>query len=124
MFLVVVAMLSVPVLLLGKPLYLYWLFRGGKGLRRRRVSLRKMIPPQCDVCVWYREMFLHDSFVSKSNVVASPQGYERVRRVSEEDSSTAPPYEDDEEEGLDEVTGSEALPKQVRHLSCVLNVAL
>uniref|UniRef100_A0A7N8YQN4 V-type proton ATPase subunit a n=1 Tax=Mastacembelus armatus TaxID=205130 RepID=A0A7N8YQN4_9TELE len=37
-FLVVIAMLSVPVLLLGKPIYLYWLFRGGKGLRRRRVS--------------------------------------------------------------------------------------
>uniref|UniRef100_A0A8D3DYD1 V-type proton ATPase subunit a n=1 Tax=Scophthalmus maximus TaxID=52904 RepID=A0A8D3DYD1_SCOMX len=36
-FLVVVALLSVPVLLLGKPLYLYWLYRGGKGLRRRRV---------------------------------------------------------------------------------------
>ncbi|XP_028319003.1 V-type proton ATPase 116 kDa subunit a isoform X1 [Gouania willdenowi] len=35
-FLVLVAMLSVPVLLLGKPLYLYWLYRGGKGLRRRR----------------------------------------------------------------------------------------
>uniref|UniRef100_A0A8C7YEY2 V-type proton ATPase subunit a n=1 Tax=Oryzias sinensis TaxID=183150 RepID=A0A8C7YEY2_9TELE len=31
-----VSMLSVPVLLLGKPLYLYWLYRGGKGLRRRR----------------------------------------------------------------------------------------
>lgn len=38
-FLVVIAMLSVPVLLLGKPLYLYWLYRGGKGLRRRRVSV-------------------------------------------------------------------------------------
>uniref|UniRef100_A0A672ZCS9 V-type proton ATPase subunit a n=1 Tax=Sphaeramia orbicularis TaxID=375764 RepID=A0A672ZCS9_9TELE len=37
-FLVLVALLSVPVLLLGKPLYLYWLYRGGKGLRRRRVS--------------------------------------------------------------------------------------
>lgn len=36
-FLIVIAMLSVPVLLLGKPLYLYWLYRGGKGLRRRRV---------------------------------------------------------------------------------------
>uniref|UniRef100_A0A672JJG1 V-type proton ATPase subunit a n=1 Tax=Salarias fasciatus TaxID=181472 RepID=A0A672JJG1_SALFA len=32
-FLVVVALLSVPVLLLGKPFYLYWLYRGGKGLR-------------------------------------------------------------------------------------------
>uniref|UniRef100_A0A8D3DPU2 V-type proton ATPase subunit a n=1 Tax=Scophthalmus maximus TaxID=52904 RepID=A0A8D3DPU2_SCOMX len=31
----VVALLSVPVLLLGKPLYLYWLYRGGKGLRRQ-----------------------------------------------------------------------------------------
>uniref|UniRef100_A0A8C1JPW3 V-type proton ATPase subunit a n=1 Tax=Cyprinus carpio TaxID=7962 RepID=A0A8C1JPW3_CYPCA len=29
-FLVVVALLSVPVLLFGKPLYLYWLHRGGK----------------------------------------------------------------------------------------------
>uniref|UniRef100_A0AAX7UBC2 V-type proton ATPase subunit a n=1 Tax=Astatotilapia calliptera TaxID=8154 RepID=A0AAX7UBC2_ASTCA len=38
-FLLVIAMLSVPVLLFGKPLYLYWLYRGGKGLRRRRVSL-------------------------------------------------------------------------------------
>lgn len=41
-FLVVIALLSVPVLLLGKPLYLYWLYRGGKGLRRRRVSPGKM----------------------------------------------------------------------------------
>uniref|UniRef100_A0A8C7V4T9 V-type proton ATPase subunit a n=1 Tax=Oncorhynchus mykiss TaxID=8022 RepID=A0A8C7V4T9_ONCMY len=32
-FLVVVALLSVPVLLLGKPVYLYWLHRGGKSLR-------------------------------------------------------------------------------------------
>uniref|UniRef100_A0A8C5HDF3 V-type proton ATPase subunit a n=1 Tax=Gouania willdenowi TaxID=441366 RepID=A0A8C5HDF3_GOUWI len=42
-FLVLVAMLSVPVLLLGKPLYLYWLYRGGKGLRRRRVSAIKSL---------------------------------------------------------------------------------
>uniref|UniRef100_A0A8C7UYE9 V-type proton ATPase subunit a n=1 Tax=Oncorhynchus mykiss TaxID=8022 RepID=A0A8C7UYE9_ONCMY len=38
-FLVVVALLSVPVLLLGKPVYLYWLHRGGKSLRLRRVSM-------------------------------------------------------------------------------------
>ena len=38
-FLVVVALLSVTVLLLGKPVYLYWLHRGGKGLRLRRVSM-------------------------------------------------------------------------------------
>lgn len=36
-FLVLVALLSVPVLLLGKPLYLYWTYRGGKGLHRCRV---------------------------------------------------------------------------------------
>lgn len=42
-FLVVIAMLSVPVLLLGKPLYLYWLYRGGKGLRRRRVCAIRYI---------------------------------------------------------------------------------
>lgn len=46
--------------------------------------------------------------------VATPQGYERVRRVSEDDGSTAPSYDDDdEEEGLDEVTNREALPKEV-----------
>uniref|UniRef100_A0A8C7YG62 V-type proton ATPase subunit a n=1 Tax=Oryzias sinensis TaxID=183150 RepID=A0A8C7YG62_9TELE len=43
-FLLLVAMLSVPVLLLGKPLYLYWLYRGGKGLRRRRFDF-------ADVCL-------------------------------------------------------------------------
>uniref|UniRef100_A0A8C2CKM2 V-type proton ATPase subunit a n=1 Tax=Cyprinus carpio TaxID=7962 RepID=A0A8C2CKM2_CYPCA len=36
-FLVVVALLSVPVLLFGKPLYLYWLHRGGKSLGVHRV---------------------------------------------------------------------------------------
>uniref|UniRef100_A0A8C1JPH3 V-type proton ATPase subunit a n=1 Tax=Cyprinus carpio TaxID=7962 RepID=A0A8C1JPH3_CYPCA len=37
-FLVVVALLSVPVLLFGKPLYLYWLHRGGKSLGVHRVD--------------------------------------------------------------------------------------
>uniref|UniRef100_A0A3B3U6K6 V-type proton ATPase subunit a n=1 Tax=Poecilia latipinna TaxID=48699 RepID=A0A3B3U6K6_9TELE len=36
-FLLLIAVMCVPVLLLGKPLYLYWQQRGGKGLRRRRV---------------------------------------------------------------------------------------
>lgn len=49
----------------------------------------------------------------KLNTVVS-QGYERVRRVSEDDNSTTPSYEDDEEEGLDEMTSREALPKEVR----------
>ncbi|KAA0703735.1 V-type proton ATPase 116 kDa subunit a isoform 2 [Triplophysa tibetana] len=66
MFLMVVALLSVPVMLLGKPLYLYWLHHGGKSLRVHR-------------------------------------GYERVRRVSEEDLSTSIVH--DEEEGLSDSGG-------------------
>lgn len=37
-----------------------------------------------------------------------------MRRASEDDSSAATPYEDDEEEGLDGMTSREALPKEVR----------
>lgn len=45
----------------------------------------------------------------------SPQGYERVRRVSEDDGSIAPACEDDEEEGgVDELTSRRRPPKQVR----------
>ena len=39
-FLLVVAMLSVPVLLLGKPVYLYWLHNGRTRLGMYRVRLR------------------------------------------------------------------------------------
>uniref|UniRef100_A0A672QNI9 V-type proton ATPase subunit a n=1 Tax=Sinocyclocheilus grahami TaxID=75366 RepID=A0A672QNI9_SINGR len=39
-FLVVVALLSVPVLLFGRPLYLYWLHHGGKSLGVHRVFRR------------------------------------------------------------------------------------
>uniref|UniRef100_A0A8C1TLL6 V-type proton ATPase subunit a n=1 Tax=Cyprinus carpio TaxID=7962 RepID=A0A8C1TLL6_CYPCA len=70
-FLVVVALLSVPVLLFGKPLYLYWLHRGGKSLGVHR-------------------------------------GYERVRRVSEEDLSLSVVH--DEEEGLSDSGG----PQEVK----------
>uniref|UniRef100_A0A4W6CJB9 V-type proton ATPase subunit a n=1 Tax=Lates calcarifer TaxID=8187 RepID=A0A4W6CJB9_LATCA len=95
-FLVVIALLSVPVLLLGKPFYLYWLYRGGKGLRRRRVSQVK-------------------------NVASSSLSL----RVSEDDNS-APSYEDDEEEGLDEMTN--VLLHQAIHtieycLGCISNTA-
>uniref|UniRef100_A0A8U7P9X0 V-type proton ATPase subunit a n=1 Tax=Corvus moneduloides TaxID=1196302 RepID=A0A8U7P9X0_CORMO len=37
-FLLSVAFLCVPVMLLGKPLYLYWLHSGGRGIRMYRVS--------------------------------------------------------------------------------------
>uniref|UniRef100_A0A8C7V370 V-type proton ATPase subunit a n=1 Tax=Oncorhynchus mykiss TaxID=8022 RepID=A0A8C7V370_ONCMY len=43
-FLVVVALLSVPVLLLGKPVYLYWLHRGGKSLRLPVVFQSSLLP--------------------------------------------------------------------------------
>lgn len=38
-FLLLVAFLSVPVLLLGKPLYLYWLHKGRNRLGMYRVRL-------------------------------------------------------------------------------------
>uniref|UniRef100_A0A673X405 V-type proton ATPase subunit a n=1 Tax=Salmo trutta TaxID=8032 RepID=A0A673X405_SALTR len=68
-FLVVVALLSVPVLLLGKPVYLYWLHRGGKSLRLRRVSMveRSSLLPFYLVNVLYifqfdfGDVFLHQA---------------------------------------------------------------
>ncbi|XP_076876556.1 V-type proton ATPase 116 kDa subunit a 2 isoform X1 [Brachyhypopomus gauderio] len=74
-FLVAVALLCVPVLLLGKPLYLYWLHHGGKSLGVHRVC-----------------------------------GYERVRRLSEDDLS--PSVGHDEEEGLDDPLGRESFPPE------------
>uniref|UniRef100_A0A6Q2Z1J4 V-type proton ATPase subunit a n=1 Tax=Esox lucius TaxID=8010 RepID=A0A6Q2Z1J4_ESOLU len=48
-FLVVVALLSVPVLLLGKPVYLYWLHNGG--------AIVSFFSPQFD----FADVFLHQS---------------------------------------------------------------
>ncbi|XP_061603944.1 V-type proton ATPase 116 kDa subunit a 2 [Phyllopteryx taeniolatus] len=86
-FLLAIAMLSAPVLLFGKPLFLYWMHRGGKGLRRRR-------------------------------------GYERVRHASEDDSSAAPSYEDDEEEGLDEMTHRDLCPREFDFADVLLHQAI
>uniref|UniRef100_A0A8B9JSI6 V-type proton ATPase subunit a n=1 Tax=Astyanax mexicanus TaxID=7994 RepID=A0A8B9JSI6_ASTMX len=72
-FLVAMALLCVPVLLLGKPLYLYWLHHGSKSLGVHR-------------------------------------GYERVRRLSEDDLS--PSIVHDEEEGLDDHPGRDCSPKE------------
>ncbi|KAG9263355.1 V-type proton ATPase 116 kDa subunit a isoform X1 [Astyanax mexicanus] len=74
-FLVAMALLCVPVLLLGKPLYLYWLHHGSKSLGVHRVC-----------------------------------GYERVRRLSEDDLS--PSIVHDEEEGLDDHPGRDCSPKE------------
>uniref|UniRef100_A0A7N8WYR9 V-type proton ATPase subunit a n=1 Tax=Mastacembelus armatus TaxID=205130 RepID=A0A7N8WYR9_9TELE len=60
----------------------------------------------------------------KNSAVVLPQGYERVRRVSEDDNSIAPPYEDDEEEGLDEMTIREALPKEFDFADVLLHQAI
>uniref|UniRef100_A0A8C5BMA3 V-type proton ATPase subunit a n=1 Tax=Gadus morhua TaxID=8049 RepID=A0A8C5BMA3_GADMO len=76
-FLVCVAVMSVPVLLLGKPLFFYWLYRGGKGLRRHRVSLRCVQP--------------------LISYLLSP----------EEDGAPTPQYDEDEEEGIEELPSRE-----------------
>lgn len=57
-------------------------------------------------------------------MLLSSQGYERVRRVSEDDNSTTPSYEEDEEEGLDEMTSREALPKEVRDPAAIHSLEL
>ncbi|XP_041926202.1 V-type proton ATPase 116 kDa subunit a2 [Alosa sapidissima] len=85
-FLVIVALFSVPVMLLGKPLYLYWLHHGGKSLGAHR-------------------------------------GYERVRRVSEEDLS--PSMLHDEEEGLsDHMSGRDGGSKQFDFGDVFMNQAI
>ncbi|MCI4388512.1 hypothetical protein PGIGA_G00086770 [Pangasianodon gigas] len=84
-FLLVMALLCVPVLLLGKPLYLYWLHHGTKGLGVRR-------------------------------------GYERVRRVSEDDLS--PSVVHDEEEGLEDHTGRESNTHQFDFGDALLHQAI
>uniref|UniRef100_A0AAQ4RN54 V-type proton ATPase subunit a n=1 Tax=Gasterosteus aculeatus aculeatus TaxID=481459 RepID=A0AAQ4RN54_GASAC len=57
-FLVVVAVLSVPVLLLGKPVYLYWLHNGGHrpGLYRVRIFIC-LLPDTFD----FADEFLHQA---------------------------------------------------------------
>ncbi|KFP76641.1 V-type proton ATPase 116 kDa subunit a isoform 2, partial [Apaloderma vittatum] len=42
-FLLGIAFLCVPVLLFGKPLYLYWLHSGGRGIRMYRVSTERHV---------------------------------------------------------------------------------
>ena len=100
--------MSVPVLLLGKPLFFYWLYRGGKGLRRHRVSL---------CCVHPLISYLLNPRVNTDDMAPPPlpsQGYERGRRASEEDGAQTPQYDEDEEEGIEELTSREATaPKQV-----------
>uniref|UniRef100_A0A9J7Y5U4 V-type proton ATPase subunit a n=1 Tax=Cyprinus carpio carpio TaxID=630221 RepID=A0A9J7Y5U4_CYPCA len=58
-FLVVVALLSVPVLLFGKPLYLYWLHRGGKSLGVHRGYERVRRPREVEFD--FGDIFLHQA---------------------------------------------------------------
>uniref|UniRef100_A0A674DA95 V-type proton ATPase subunit a n=1 Tax=Salmo trutta TaxID=8032 RepID=A0A674DA95_SALTR len=57
-FLVVIALLSVPVLLLGKPVYLYWLHNGGAN----RIGMYRVLLSVCCVLQFdFGDMFLHQS---------------------------------------------------------------
>uniref|UniRef100_A0A8C1FT54 V-type proton ATPase subunit a n=1 Tax=Cyprinus carpio carpio TaxID=630221 RepID=A0A8C1FT54_CYPCA len=63
-FLVVVALLSVPVLLFGKPLYLYWLHHGGKSLGVHRVYLSCINGSNSVFVLWqfhFGDVFLHQA---------------------------------------------------------------
>uniref|UniRef100_A0A4W5N934 V-type proton ATPase subunit a n=1 Tax=Hucho hucho TaxID=62062 RepID=A0A4W5N934_9TELE len=57
-FLVVIALLSVPVLLLGKPVYLYWLHNGGAN----HIGMYRVLLSVCCVLQFdFGDMFLHQS---------------------------------------------------------------
>uniref|UniRef100_A0A8C1TP22 V-type proton ATPase subunit a n=1 Tax=Cyprinus carpio TaxID=7962 RepID=A0A8C1TP22_CYPCA len=60
-FLVVVALLSVPVLLFGKPLYLYWLHRGGKSLGVHRKIKNKLLGVFVHWQFHFGDVFLHQA---------------------------------------------------------------
>uniref|UniRef100_A0A672NL71 V-type proton ATPase subunit a n=1 Tax=Sinocyclocheilus grahami TaxID=75366 RepID=A0A672NL71_SINGR len=61
-FLVVVALLSVPVLLFGKPLYLYWLHHGGKSLGVHRVCLYTLWSGEIEGnSIDFGDIFLHQA---------------------------------------------------------------
>uniref|UniRef100_A0A8C7PNJ3 V-type proton ATPase subunit a n=1 Tax=Oncorhynchus mykiss TaxID=8022 RepID=A0A8C7PNJ3_ONCMY len=68
-FLVVIALLSVPVLLLGKPVYLYWLHNGGHSHHPPLAShsdistlwVPKVTGPCCVLQFDFGDMFLHQS---------------------------------------------------------------
>jgi len=115
-FLLLVALLSVPVLLLGKPLYLYWIHKGGgQRLGLYRVSVPAFpFPPVFVVSVTNvntsvllctrvtnvaLSLSLSLSLFPTLSVSLSPQGYERVRRGSEEELSLMRTH--DMEEGGD-----------------------
>uniref|UniRef100_A0A3B4E322 V-type proton ATPase subunit a n=1 Tax=Pygocentrus nattereri TaxID=42514 RepID=A0A3B4E322_PYGNA len=59
-FLVLIAVLSVPVLLLGKPLYLYWLHKGRNNMGMYRVRTVCVCVCVC-VCLDFADVFLHQS---------------------------------------------------------------
>lgn len=84
MFLVVIAVLSVPVLLLGKPVYLYWLHHGNSHLRMYRV---RAFGVHCGNCaqIQLEYSFFEDKHAILNGRSLYSQGYERVRRNSDEE---------------------------------------
>lgn len=82
------AVLSVPVLLLGKPIYLYWLRNGSHHLGTYRVRISdaclKEIVEKCGSITIF---FPLCKFVNTLSLSVQFQGYERVRRSSDEDES-------------------------------------
>lgn len=77
-FLVVIAVLSVPVLFLGKPFYLYWLHNGNQHLRMYRVR------PGMHVSEYVRHP-QNCKFTDATYASGFCQGYERVRHDSDEE---------------------------------------
>lgn len=84
-FLVVIAVLSVPVLLLGKPLYLYWLQNGSRRLGMYRVRILKCMSACERVQNISKYLFCGCKYADLMSCPVCPQGYERVRRNSEEE---------------------------------------
>lgn len=87
-----------------------WRQRPAQTQSMSEIYLKNMHPFICQYC--------------QKSMLLSSQGYERVRRVSEDDNSTTPSYEEDEEEGLDEMTSREALPKEVRDPAAIHSLEL
>uniref|UniRef100_A0A672JSE6 V-type proton ATPase subunit a n=1 Tax=Salarias fasciatus TaxID=181472 RepID=A0A672JSE6_SALFA len=80
-FLVIIALLSVPVLLLGKPLYLYWLQNGSHRLGMYRVSGYERVRRNSEEEVYL--MRAHDMEEGSSHSDLSSSGEQHTEEVNE-----------------------------------------